>query len=238
MRRTLLGTVAASVLGLVSLQGASAADIPPPVYKAPPAPLAWYAEIYGGWTKMRNYNFDLVNGAGTHFPYTIGFDNGWVVGGAIGRQVAPWLRVELDVSHGRNRDSSYTSVPPTFIATGLSGSFRLTTVTANAWLSAPLGGALPFSPYIGGGLGGGWVSGDNFHTNGCACSSVNGTASGFAAIGGAGVRFGAWNNVEIDVGYRYRHVWAGALTSGIAGFTLTSANVATHAVQAGLVFKF
>jgi opacity protein-like surface antigen len=237
MRRLLLSTAAVAALGMVSVPGASAADIPAPVYKAAPAPLMnWYVEIYGGWTKMRNYNFDFVSvPGGVHFPYTVGFDNGWVVGGAIGRQVINWLRIELDVSHGRNNNSTYVgATPPIFVGTGVTGSMRMTTVTGNAWVSMPLG---PLNPYIGGGAGWGRVSGDLTTTNG-AGAQYSGSDNGFALVGGAGVRFAAWSNVELDLGYRYRTVRNVSIPSSIAGFTTASSNVATHAVQLGAIFKF
>jgi len=230
LRCALLTT--AAVIGFASI--ASAADMP---IKAPApviAPLKWYVSLYGGWSKARDYNFDFVsNTSGVHIPYSVSLDNGWVIGGTFGREVTNYLRIEVDVSTSHHQFSdNYASA--TFVGLGESGSMRMTTVTGNAWVSAPVG---PISLYAGGGAGVGFVRADLTLTNG-AGAQFSGSDSGFALVGGAGVRYAFTSNIEGDLGYRYRTTRHVDIPSSITAWSTTSVNIVTQAIQGGLTFKF
>jgi len=85
-------------------------------------------------------------------------------------------------------------------------------VTANGYIDVPLG--LPITPYIGAGVGWGFVNADSSHNE-----------DGLAAALTAGVTFDVTQNVAVDVGYRFRTIFL-------------DDDVQDHAVTGGLRFKF
>ena len=113
MKRILLASTA--VLALTAVQPAFAADAP--VYKGP-APVAaaydpWYVSLFGGWSTLggRQYGYSFVNNAtGAQFAYGVTLDNGWIIGGAIGKQLNRNWRAEIEVAHTRfNFGDDYAS---------------------------------------------------------------------------------------------------------------------------------
>ena len=103
------------MLALTAVQPAFAADAP--VYKGP-APVAaaydpWYVSLFGGWSTLggRQYGYSFVNNAtGAQFAYGVTLDNGWIIGGAIGKQLNRNWRAEIEVAHTRfNFGDDYAS---------------------------------------------------------------------------------------------------------------------------------
>ena len=113
MRRILLSAVAAGVLGVVSLQGASAADIPAPVYKAAPAPVWSWTGIYigavgsYGWADAQHCQIGFAVPCLATGPFTN--MKGWLGGITVGANYQfnnIVLGVEGDWSGGRLTGSS------------------------------------------------------------------------------------------------------------------------------------
>ena len=88
-----------------------------------------------------------------------------------------------------------------------------TTVTGNAYIDIPL--TTRITPYVGAGVGWGWVDGNG-----------TGDDSGLAYTFMVGSGFGLTENVELDVGYRYR------------GISVEADDVTDHSVLGGIRFKF
>lgn len=229
-RSKLLGTACAAALLIGSAGPILASDMTPP-----PAPTRhWYASAFGGWVFSGNHEFDFVdNVTNASFAYTAPLDSGYAFGGAVGVIVNPNLRVELELNYS-SQDFVNTYRSAFFTGQNPTGSLDVTTMTVNAWFNANLG---QFQPYIGGGIGWGWVDGDLTVTNGSG-AQFNGSDSGLAMMLGGGIRMPVASNVELDVGYRARRVFDINLGSAIGGFSTTNEDITTHTIQAGINFKF
>lgn len=153
-------------------------------------------------------------------------------------------RGEAEVSSTRNMTWSWT-LNGTYYG-GIPGvmtqadKVSLDTFLANFWYDIPTGTA--FTPYIGGGIGWGFVS----YTNTRAMDSRGDSDSftdkkdgtNFAWSLGAGVSYALTPHVAIDIGYRY--IDAGDMkVSASGGEPLrAAASIATHDLMAGLRYSF
>ena len=108
------------------------------------------------------------------------------------------------------------------------------TLMANVWLGTKLGA---FKPYIGGGIGHGWVNGNLKVTNG-AGNQFGGDDRGFVYQLGAGLGFQLTNNLDLDLGYRWKNVYDINLKSKINGFRLSPDDFKTQTLQLGLTWRF
>ena len=218
MKQTFLGAVSALAL-VAAYQPASAADV---ALKAPArqaeAPNQWYVSAFGGWAKADDYKFTFVdNTTGRPFAYQVSLHDGYIFGGAIGRELSKNIRVEIEAAHSRFKfGDDYHSLSGGFIGLGETGSLGVTTVMANIW------GNLwdkpgTVTPYAGFGTGVGIVEGKLTVTNG-AGAQLNGNETGWAWQAGGGLRLAIANNVEVDVGWRVHHVHDIAIPSAIVGF--------------------
>ncbi len=175
---------------LVIVPGAAiAADMP--VQEPVPEPYVgvggWYLRGDAGWSFL-----DWDGGKN---------DNAFTGGGGFGYKWNEWFRSDIRADYSgtygvqRRHDMSTVSV------------------LGNTYVDFPL---TPwFKPYIGGGIGYGWVF-----------DSPRGDENGFtwALMGGA--TFDVTPNVAIDVGYRFRD------------FLIKGPNVYDHSVTAGLRYMF
>jgi opacity protein-like surface antigen len=109
-------------------------------------------------------------------------DDNYVVGGGIGYQFNDFFRADVTADWS----GDYTIAPGASIST--------TAVLGNAYLDLDTG--TMFTPYVGAGIGWGWVDGSG------AASDEDGLALGAAA----GVAVGLTDNLAIDAGYRYRNI--------------------------------
>jgi opacity protein-like surface antigen len=128
-------------------------------------------------------------------------DHAWVGGGGVGYQYNDNWRMDLTLDH----TGQYSIAPGAKIDT--------TSVMGNVYFDWKNDTA--FTPYIGAGLGYGWVKGPGF-------TDDKGLALGLAA----GVSADVMSNLAVDVGYKFRDI-------GISG-----PDTQEHMVTAGLRFKF
>ena len=193
----------------------------------------WYVSLYGGWARALDHKFDFVSNAGASFAYTVSHDDGYTVGGAVGILLTKNVRLELDIAHSKfDYGNNYHSLG--FTGQNERGSMDLTTVMANIWFDTNLGFV---SPYVGGGVGFGTASGDLTISNGSG-RQFSGDDTGWAFQFGTGLRFPISSNIELDVGYRVKHVVDLNFASAITGFKTTNFDITTQAIQAGIVVKF
>ena len=239
MLRFLASTAAIALLPAA----AYAADLPLPEEPIPAVVVAathqWYITGFGGWSTFHDdYEFDFISDAtGAAFAYEVSMDDGFVAGAGAGMIVNNWLRIGVEVAYSEyDFGDDYVGTTVGFIGAGeLVADLRVITGMATGWVNGNIGGWV--QPYVGGGVGAGWVDADLTITNGVG-DQLDGDDVGIAAMGGAGLRFpiGSW--AEIDLGYRFRGVFDVNIDSAIAGFSTSDVDIFTHAAQGGVVVKF
>jgi opacity protein-like surface antigen len=173
----LIATILASVAVLSFAMSAQAADIDDPVVEDPvvedPAPadpslIGLYLRGDAGWSILN------VDGDDD--------DDNFVVGGGIGYQFSELFRVDVTADFS----GEYEVAPGAEISTA--------TVLGNLyfdWANDTM-----FTPYLGGGVGYGFVDGSG------GIADDDGLAYGAAA----GVAVGLTDNLDLDVGYRFRMI--------------------------------
>ncbi len=124
-------------------------------------------------------------------------DSNYVVGGGVGYQFNDFLRSDVTL----DMSGDYSVAPGAEIST--------TTVLGNVYFDWATDTA--FTPYVGLGAGYGWVE-----------NNPNGVALGVSA----GVAVGVTENLDIDLGYRFRDIMSGG------------PDVMEHQTTLGMRFKF
>jgi opacity protein-like surface antigen len=128
-----------------------------------------------------------------------GSDEGLTAGLGIGYQWSEFLRTDARADWSGPYEDSAVDL-------------ETTTLTGNAYIDIPL--TTTITPYVGAGVGWGWVDGDGGDDSGLAYSFMVG--SGFALT----------DNVELDAGYRYR------------GISIDGEDPTDHSITGGIRFKF
>lgn len=221
MRKILLSSVAATAL-LVGAENARADD---------------------SWME-RNWYATLFSGAG--FPEEVGMTHdgttyntdlktGFTLGAAIGTELAPGLRGELEFSYQRYTADDYTffaAQPPQFA----DGPANLYYLLANVWKDIDLGHRI--TPYVGAGLGVG-IADINIEHQANNDPDLDDAGVGLAAQLGAGIRVPLYENISLDLSYRFKALLT-ATVLGDAGDQDEHGKMSfySHLVQAGLVFDF
>ncbi len=129
-------------------------------------------------------------------------DNSHVIGGGLGYQFNDMFRMDVTADF----TGDYQIAPGAEIST--------TTLLGNAYID--WANDSMFTPYVGAGIGYGWVNGSG------GASDKDGLALGLAT----GVAVDLTNNLAVDVGYRFRDI----MTSG--------ADTMEHQATVGLRVKF
>lgn len=186
----------------------------------------WYVSLFAGALIGEDMGMD--------YGRVYGLDNktGFTIGGAIGNYLAPGLRSELELSYMRQAAESYS---------GLAGGSRPSSgdvdqifVLANLWKDFHVGA---FSPYVGAGVGVGYVNTDDYVFNGATVWETDG--AGLAGQFGAGVRVTVTENLALDAGYRFKSIVNAFLPGDTAGASdHTSLATYNHIVQVGLTYGF
>jgi opacity protein-like surface antigen len=226
MKKLLLaGACAASIV--LGVSNAQAADLDDPV----PGDI-WYVSLFGGASFLDEFgiNYSYTSGGGGRSENRT--DPGFIVGLAVGAEIIPNLRAELEVSYFENdvNRQNFPSGPVTFSATGHVNSVN---VLANAWYDFDMGNGL--TPYVGGGAGVGFVDARSRRPN--PFDEFDGSDVGFAFQAGGGLKFAVSEMIDADVGYRYRGVLDVTFPSEFAGQVNGSTDIFGHFVQAGITIK-
>jgi opacity protein-like surface antigen len=169
--------------------------------------------------------------------FAINQKNGFAVGTAVGTQLAPGLRGEVELSYLRSKISGVefdaNSSPRA------SGTVNQTYLLMNIWKDFNLGAV---QPYFGGGLGVGLTSFSNgvvYEGGSTAVPLSNKTGAGIAGQFGVGARMPVSDSLMIDVGYRYKSIVDAMIIGGDNGFS-RNYDVATHnhILQVGGTYNF
>ncbi|WP_119392907.1 outer membrane protein [Taklimakanibacter lacteus] len=202
VKKEYLLAVAATAL-VLGMSSARAADIEPVA-----EPAGWYVSLFGGASFLdrvdTNYSYDGTSG----YEANVSTDLGFIIGGAVGTHLTDDLRVELEVAYSENdvddiryRDGGDGSTD-TYDA---HGKFGILTFMANFWYDLPLSEEV--KPYLGGGLGLAVVDGDVGYDDFDDYDPIfDSSEVAFAFQLGAGLRWQAWDNISLDVGYRLRGI--------------------------------
>ncbi len=184
-------------------------------------PSKLYAHEIGG--NSLDYNFDL--------------NTGYILGLNAGVHVTDQLRAEIELSRASYQSAGvgFDTADGTF--NGVHGGIRATYLLANAWLDMPTHSVI--TPYLGGGVGIGWIGGDLHNCSNCSFGVGSEASAGFAFQVGLGVRADLSEHVSLDIGYRFKDIM-GATSNNTQ--TNTSGydhlNLASHNVQIGLTYNF
>ena len=267
--RSLLLCGASAVAMAFSQQVAEAADVLAPVTYDPTD--LWYVSLFGGASFGEDLDYDGCytsdfDPGDPPGPCVAGYsgsahlDTGYIVGAAIGidSQTHPGFRFEvefakqnwsvatLDFAHGPGYPTYYGS----YSAEGDVGAF---TILADVWYDFEEHQHL--TPYIGGGIGVGFVDPDVHFidpdpTTDGEDNSVFGLfddSAGFAFQVGAGVRWAAAPGALVDISYRFRGITGLDFDQRISGFDLAdpaalqeshfNGDLFSHAVQVGLTLE-
>jgi opacity protein-like surface antigen len=223
MRVTLLATVSATAIALGAFAAQDArADEP---FDDPYGD--WYISVFGGAAFNENTHSNYFNQV-----YEFRLKDGFTVGAAVGRVLAPGLRSEAEVSYLRhkNRDSR-TSVPNPRRA--FSGDTEALFILANLWKDFDVGA---WSFYVGGGLGAAVLDFEGDHSTGFAARRDDSGVTLAAQLGG-GIRIGLTDRLALDAGYRFKMAGSTSLEAVGSPFAHDSTlSVYDHIVQAGVTY--
>ena len=117
-------------------------------------------------------------------------DDSWMLGIGAGLRLNDWLRFDLTADYRVRSDYS---------AFGVNADYSTTTALANIY--ADLGTWNGFTPYIGAGIGAGYVALDNIQVLGTDIGDASGFGVAWALMAGVAVQLN--DNLQIDIGYRY-----------------------------------
>ena len=232
-QRLLLGTSLAVGLALAGGSAFAADLMAPPTAPAMAAPSGAYASVFGGATLGAR-----ITGSYTSVPYmpTFPLDTGYILGVTFGANVTPNLRGELELSYTNHSATGTTTSVPTgagFTHTfAESGSVSTLYLLGNLWYDFDGGSAI--TPYIGGGLGAGYVM-PNF-TSGSWSYSTGYLAP--AAQIGVGVKFALADKVDLDLGYRLKATFNGTMIGNGMSSDVSGTSTLDQSVQVGLNFGF
>jgi len=220
---------------VASLPGALAADMPDVDYAPPVQEFGsnWYLRGDVGYVLQDSSAsgssslFDMNTGLlyGTSFS-PADLDNTWTIGGGFGFKATEWLRFDVTGDYRGEASgtlngtfSTYDAWSGTWSTGGNSRDFegRLSTALflANAYLD--LGTWSGFTPYVGAGIGAGYLSLTNLDIQDVGVTTDFDGKWSFAWALMAGASFQVSPNWLLDFGYRYTSISGVDFTSGVDG---------------------
>ncbi|MBL8594250.1 MAG: porin family protein [Devosia sp.] len=224
----LLGGAAA--VALIAGTPALAADLIVDVPVDEPVTVAdtgWYFSVFAGglWDGFVTAEDDSDPDAD---DVEVSTDAGWLLGAAVGTHVFDSLRAEVEL-YGASRNVNGASEGA--LSIDLDGTVTTVGLLGNLWVDFDTGSG--FTPYIGGGLGVGYVHAESPGAGPVAPLDADGV--GLAYQLGAGVQVDVADNIALDLGYRWKGVSAEISGDGTEDVV---AHVGSHVVQVGLTFGF
>ena len=159
----------------------------------------WYlrGDIGYVFNQTPDWSFPDFSGAGGQT-----LDDSWMLGIGAGLRLNDWLRFDVTADYRARSDYS---------AFGLSADYSVATALANIY--ADLGTWNGFTPYVGAGIGAGYVSLDNIEALGTDIGDASGFGVAWALMAGVAVQLN--DNWQIDVGYRYLALSGVSLGNGM-----------------------
>ena len=250
---------------MASAFSTNAADyIPePPVVELPPV------EHFGGWYLRGDIGYAAINLDGVSYfqgPSQTGsfgiheIDETWMIGAGIGYQINQNFRVDWTIDYYATADFTGSSAANVACSDGTVGAvcsysdnseFEATTLLANAYID--IGDWQGFTPYVGTGIGGAYVTWDTLnnvesYSSGAAAGTyardTHAGESGWRFAYGlhAGASFDLNAKLKVDAGYSYTNIAEGEMvgfgsTSGLAGTQAYHGEMEIHAFKLGLRYQ-
>jgi opacity protein-like surface antigen len=185
----------------------------------------WYVSLFGGAVLPDNSAF------GTNDVYSLDGKTGFSLGAAVGTELSPGLRGELELSYLRYGLKSYSSESGD--SDPASGDVEAGFILANLWKDINLGAV---SPYIGGGLGFALARIDDGDLDGNIVSDRTGLS--LAGQFGFGTKISFTDRMQADFGYRFKSiVEAMILTDEDDDYDNAEFSSHQHVLQAGLTYN-
>ena len=223
---------------------ANAADllVDPPVYEAPEIVThssgGWYlrGDITYDFNEVQNptYRNTAAWGVGNTAFTSHETEDAFDVGLGVGYQVNDYFRVDLTAEYVFESEFTATSGCPVTCAAVDNSSFTTWKLLGNAY--ADLGNYSGFTPYVGAGLGGAYVSWDDL----TGAGTEPGVADWrFAWALHAGVSYDIVENLKLDVGYTYSHIHGGKSfdSQGATPNVFNDEGITSHVLRAGLRYQ-
>lgn len=193
-------------------------EAPPPVYEEPaPAYGGWYirGDLDYHWSKLRSTEYITYGPPpGTGSFTTTDLRGTWSLGAGVGYQINNYFRTDLTFDYWAKSDfrGSTSGVCGGIPCTSTDvAAYQALLILANAYVD--LGTYHGFTPYVGAGIGGGYVWWDDLRntTGGITYIHRGGKGWRFAWALMAGASYCMTRNLELDVGYRYTRVHGGRM---------------------------
>lgn len=269
--KKLLAIMPAAVMAATVANSAFAADllVEPPI-EAPEI----VTHSSGGWYLRGDITYDIHELEGAH--YTTGWgntsfattevDNAFDIGVGIGYQINENFRVDLTGEYVFGAEFRGTTRGYCDYAAYANGDLNCSSVDvaefdalkllANAYVE--LGNYSGFTPYLGAGIGGAYVTWDDLRsTNTCTWSGatncpggVAGSTTTYATQGGteswrfawafhAGFAYDLTHNVKLDLGYSYSRIEGGDMFqwANIGGTQGYDEGIDSHVIKAGIRYQ-
>jgi len=202
----------------------------------------FYVSLFGGAVFDQKEKFSYTYNAA---PYkaNLSFDTGFIVGGAIGVKglVHDNVRTELEFAYTSHDPKNWNALSTggTRYTYNVTGNIGVFTILANVWYDFDMDSKI--TPYIGGGVGVGFVKNNMtlYTPAGAGYDILNKSTMEFAFQLGTGFKYDITQNMALDVGYRFRGVLGVDPESvGITAMTnVKNFDLMSHAVQVGVTFK-
>ena len=160
------------------------------------------------------------------------FDTGFVIGGALGYRIFDNLRAEANLSY---RQADVDKVTSGAVVLEGAGDASVLALMANVYVDFDFGYAV--KPYIGGGIGVGFIDVDKGSSN---ILIVDDEATEFAWNIMAGASYRVLENIDLSLGYRYLGTTDPDLDATLVGFGTgkLNAEITVHEVLFGLRYNF
>jgi len=257
--------IASAIAVMAFTNSAQAAEIlpDPPIVELPPVEHfgGWYLRGDIGYASLSVESIDYFQGPTQTGSFVVReFDDTWMFGIGVGYQVNDYFRVDWTANYYANTDftgSSALNVPCADLTAGAvcsysdNAAFQATVLMANAYFD--LGNWSGFTPYVGAGIGGAYVTWDTLTNREYYVSgTVPGTTvldthpgrSGWRFAYGlyAGASYDLSENLKIDAGYSYTSIGEGEMVgfgsrSTLVGTQAYSSEIAIHAFKLGLRYQ-
>ncbi|MCI5073446.1 outer membrane beta-barrel protein [Oricola sp.] len=189
----------------------------------------WYVSVFGGGVSDAfAYADDDPYDSNTD-DVEVDTEFGWTLGLAAGFRMSDTMRGEVELSTTR---TGLEHASEGSLGTDVGGNLTTGYLLGNMWFDLDTGAG--FTPYLGGGLGAGYLHIEANPTPSSTLLDADGIGLGYQV--GAGVNFDVSENVGVDLGYRFKGI-SGADITG-EGTIGVPAHVGSHVIQAGLTFGF
>lgn len=201
------------------------------VAQAQSMPSGWYVSVFAGASEIgsvdTNYNGSTL--VEQHF------DTSYTLGLTVGTHLTPNTRAEIELSYSsyEGGDVHYNG---SFVFPS-TGPVSTTYLLANAWydFGAVSLGSGSFTPYVGGGVGGVFLSADTYFNN--SIYGYGDNVFGLAAQLGGGVQVSLGSGA-LDIGYRFKGASGLDIDDNDGSGVYENGRFTTHNVQVGYVISF